>query len=258
MKKPIFWITLTVASVVFALYATWREGALGGELLVEVLPLILGKVFALVLIPVVAVGVVIVIGKFIRRQVSDTKIFGVTAVVWLFLAVSNITVTSYESSVRNVGYVFQPKGCEYAIRFPSVPKFYSTDIEYTAGKLVPLKGAQLTVGNGNAFLRAECGSHSESAVFRPTKKQMYAYMKIISSRLGLQLPAYEYRTDNSEAIGAVTGTKDSERGLLTFRVINYIGDTSTITLYVGSRSTDFMTPDMQHFLSSVKKRPSIQ
>jgi len=87
---------------------------------------------------------------------------------------------------------------------------------------------------------------------------MYTYMKIISTRLGLQLPVFEYRADTSEAIGTVTGTKTSERGSLTFRVINYVGGAATMTLYVGSRSTDFMTPEMQHFLSSIKKTAIIQ
>ncbi len=258
MKKPNFWITLVVASTVLALYVTWREGALRGDLLVEVLPLILGKVVALVFIPVVVVGIVFLFGKLIKRHASNTTIFGVTAVVWIFLAVSSITATSYETSDRNVSYVFQPKGCKYTVRFPDVPNFYSIDIENTIDKLVPIKGAQLTIGNGNAFLRAECGSHPKSVGVRPTKEQMYTYMKIISSRLGLQLPVYEYNADNSETVGTVTGTKNSERGSLTFRVINYIGGTSNMTLYVGSRSIDFMTPDMRRFLSSIKKKPSTQ
>jgi len=253
MKRPIFWITLTLASIVIALYLTWREGAFRGDLLVEVLPLILGKVIALVLVPVVAVSIVMLFRKIVNSPVADKTAFGVAALVWLILAASSITVTSYEASVRTDGYRFQPQGCEYVVRFPDVPKLYSVDIENTVGKLVPLHGAQLTVENGTAFLRAECGSHPVSGGTRPNKEQMYSYMKIISSRLGLKLPAFEYRVDSYGTVGTVTGTKDSERGSLTFRVINHIGDSSTMTLYVGSRSTDFMTPEMRYFVSSIKK-----
>lgn len=253
MKKPIFWIALVVASGATALFLVWLENALTGDLLVEVVPLVLGKATGLVLIPVVIAGVVMLFGKLFKRPASDATVFSVAAIVWIVLAASNITVTNYESSARSAGYVFAPKDCEYVVRFPDIPKLYSTDIENTAGKLVPLQGAQLAVGNGNAFLCAECGSHISSAQSRPSKEQMYSYMKIISSRLGLQLPAYEYRTNAYEAVGTITGTKDSERGSLTFRVINLVGNNSTMTLYIGSRSTDFMTPDMQHFVSSIKK-----
>lgn len=253
MKKPVFWITFILASGVTALYLAWRENALQGDLLVEVIPFILGKTAGLVLIPTVIAGVVMLLGKLFKRPASDATlrnitVFSAVAIVWLVLA-----GTDYESLERSAGYVFEPKGCEYAVRFPDTPKLYSGDIENTAGKLVPLQGAQLIVGNGNAFLRAECGSYIALAQSRPSKEQMYSYMKKISSRLGLQLPAYKYRTDDYETVGTITGTKNSERGLLTIRVINYIGSNSNMTLYIGSRSTDFMTPEMRHFVGSIKK-----
>ncbi len=80
MKKPIFWIALVMASTAVALYVTWRENAFRGDLLVEIAPLILGKVVGLVLIPAIVAGVVILLGKLFKRQASDTMIF--SAVGW--------------------------------------------------------------------------------------------------------------------------------------------------------------------------------
>jgi len=181
-------------------------------------------------------------------------VFGIVIIVWLILATSSIVVENFESFTQTTGYMFQPLGCEYAVRLPVKPKLYSNDIENTTGKLVPLQGAQLTVENGNAFLRAECGSFP--GLTRPNKEQMNSYMKIISTRTGLQLPVFEYLVEPSGIIGTVTGTKVSERGSLTIRVINYIGDVSSMTLYVGSKSTDFMMPEMRHFIHSIKKTAS--
>lgn len=250
MKNWKFWIALIVFSVAVAIYITWREGGLGGDFLIVVLPHILGIIFALVFIPIAVVAVSILVGKVIKRPVSNSFVLGITATVWLVLAWGSISVTSYEASSQSTDYGFSPPGCDYVVFFPEKPKLYSNDIESMNGKLIELQGAQLTIENGNAFLRAECSSYPK--LHLPNKEQMYTYLKIISTRLGLQLPVFEYRVRTAGTEGIITGTKNSERGTLTIRVINYIGDTSNMTLYIGSKSTDFMTPEMQRFIGSIQ------
>jgi hypothetical protein len=250
MKKPVFWVILTVASGVAALYITWMDGTFNGEFLDDFLPYVLGVFFGLVIIPVVALITAVFIGKTAKRRFSDAAQYGLVAIVWGVLVVSSVTVTSSESPA---GYVFRPKGCEYAVQFPDAPKLYTTDIENSGGELIPLHGAELSVASGVAFLRAECGAHPEMSKTGPNKEQMYEYMKLISSRLGLELPVLDYRVERSGVVASLTGTKRSEKGLLTIRVINHVGDASTMTLYIGSASGDFMTPEMRKFVMSVNK-----
>lgn len=149
---------------------------------------------------------------------------------------------------------FSPNGCEYSVSFPSVPEKYSMQKATQDGMLVSLHGAQLTIRGGGELLRAECGSAHGIDLTQFNDQNMTFYMVEITKDLGLSRPNIEVSDTALGKTGVVTGVKDTERGRITVRVINIIGDTSILTLYLTAFSKNFMTPEMQIFLDSVRSK----
>lgn len=151
--------------------------------------------------------------------------------------------------------VFSPDGCEYSVTFPSEPSTYTAQITTTDDSLVPVQGAQLTLDKGSGLIRAECGYAGGTGLRQQFgSDDIAAYMVEISKSMGLSKPVYETTETNLGIVGTITGTKDSERGRITTRIINIVGDSSILTLTLASLSTDFQTPEMPPFVRSVKKR----
>lgn len=149
---------------------------------------------------------------------------------------------------------FTHKGCEYSVSFPGTPKKYSLQQATADGEIIPLYGAELDVGNGAGTIRAECASTEGRDLSQFNSSSFTAYMHEVAKDLGLSRPSFEVKQSSLGYIGTVTGVKDSKRGRITARVINVIGDSSILTLYLMAFSKDFQTPEMSPFVQSIKKK----
>lgn len=109
-KQLIFWIGLLGGSVLVAFYTSWLEGELQGSVLWHVAPLILGKATAMVLIPAILVGFIVLIRKFFKRRTSDLAVFIASIIIWIILVWSNINVASYEASMRGLSSLLVQDG----------------------------------------------------------------------------------------------------------------------------------------------------
>jgi len=94
MKKPIFWLSLTLSSLMLAAFIAWRKGSLSGDNFGEAIPEILGATTALILIPSVIAGMVLLFYKIIKRQVNSSTINRIIVTTWLILAASNIFLST--------------------------------------------------------------------------------------------------------------------------------------------------------------------
>lgn len=149
---------------------------------------------------------------------------------------------------------FSPEGCEYSISFPSAPTKYTLQKATADGTLIPLYGAQLVVGGGAGQIRAECATTYSADLSQFSNSNFVSYMTEIAKDLGLSRPAFEVENTAIGSRGTVTGVKDSERGRITVRVINLVGESSIMTLYLMALSDSFQTPEMAPFVRSVRKR----
>lgn len=121
------------------------------------------------------------------------------------------------------------------------------------GVLLPLYGAQLTVAGGAGQIRAECGSTMDADTSNFTDENFVLYMTEMAKDLGLSRTAFDVEDTSIGIRGTLIGTKDSERGRLTVQVINLIGESSIMTLYLMAYSEDFQTSEMPPFVKSVRK-----
>lgn len=120
--------------------------------------------------------------------------------------------------------------------------------------LIPLYGAQLVVSGGAGQIRAECASTSGADLAHFNESNFVGYMAEIAKDLGLSRPAFDVENTPLGNRGTLIGVKDSERGRITVRVINVIGESSILTLYLMALSDSFQTAEMSPFVESVRKR----
>jgi hypothetical protein len=149
---------------------------------------------------------------------------------------------------------FSPEGCEYSVSFPSAPTKYTHQKATADGALIPLYGAQLVVGGGAGQIRAECGPTYGADVAQFSDSNFISYMTEIAKDVGLSRPAFQVESTPIGTRGTLIGVKDSERGRMTVRVINLVGESSIMTLYLMAFSDSFQTPEMAPFVQSVRKR----
>lgn len=149
---------------------------------------------------------------------------------------------------------FSPDGCEYSVSFPSTPNMYFHQKMTADGTLIPLHGAQLVVSGGAGQIRAECGPTYDADLTQFNERNFTYYMAEIAKDLGLSRPAFAFEVTQLGRRGTLTGTKDSERGRITVRVINLVGESSILTLYLMAFSDQFQTPEMTPFVRSITKR----
>ena len=116
-----------------------------------------------------------------------------------------------------------------------------------------MHGAQLTVSNGNAFIRAECASSGQNDLSQFSEKNIISYMEQLALDNGLSRSGFKVETNSLGKVGELTGVKDSERGRMTVRITNYIGSRSILTIYIASLSKDFQTAEMRAFSNTVEK-----
>lgn len=250
-----FWALLTVASVSVAVYVTWLNSGFQGDLFASVLPFILGSTISLVLVPAVVVGFIVLVAKLFKRAVPKGIVFILSGLIWLLVVTSTINVSKFERSWHSLRVSeFSPEGCEYSVSFPSTPTTYTLQKATADGALLPLYGAHLDVEGGVGQIRAECGPTYSADLSNFTNRNFVLYMTEIAKDLGLSRPAFEVENTPIGIRGTLIGTKDSERGRITVRVINLIGESSIMTLYLMALSVNFQTPEMTPFVQSVRKR----
>lgn len=146
---------------------------------------------------------------------------------------------------------FHPPGCEYKLNFPGNPKQYKLQKATADGSTLPLYGAELSTSNG--LIRAECASAGGNDLSQFNEPNLIKYMKQLSLDNGLSRSNYKVTKNNLGIVGELTGIKDSERGRLTARIVNYIGTTSILTTSIISLSKDFQTKEMMEFSNSIVK-----
>lgn len=225
--------------------------------MVEVMPALLGRTAALVLVPAILVGGIVLLRGVFKRPTSSTTFFVLTVAIWMVVMLSNLRVSLLESSMQNsLGVEFAPDGCEYSVSFPSDPETYMQQKATADGALLPLYGAQLVVGSGTGQIRAECASAGGADLKQFSPENFVGYMTEIAKDIGLARPSFEIQETPLGNVGTITGVKDSERGRITVRVVNVVGDTSILTLYLMAFSTDFQTPEMERFVQSVERQRS--
>ena len=151
------------------------------------------------------------------------------------------------------GSQFSPPGCEYVVEFPDRPKEYNLQKATADGSILPLFGAELSTSKGKALIRAECASAGGNDLSQFTKKAMIGYMEQLALDNGLTRPNFSVENNALGTVGVLTGVKNSERGRMTARIINYIGSSSILTTYIISLSSDFQTKEMLYFSNSVEK-----
>lgn len=255
MKQIMFWLALVVVSALVATLIAWISNDLSGDLLLEVVPVLLGGTTALVLLPGVVVGSVVLIRKLFKRSTSDAAVFILAGLVWMILAFSAVQVSLFESRMPTLSTdEFAPVGCEYKVSFPSKPELYEQQKATADGVLLPLHGAQLTIDQGTGYIRAECASVPAANLDQFSQENFVGYMTEIAADLGLSRSSYDVQETLLGNVGTVTGVKDTERGRITVRVINIVGESSILTLYLMALSTDFQTPGMQQFVQSVERK----
>ncbi len=149
--------------------------------------------------------------------------------------------------------LFKPFACEYSVKFPNTPKQYNLNKAISDGTNLPLYGAQLTTSKGKALIRAECATSGNNDLKQFTEKNMVSYMEQLALDNGLSRSGFKVKTNNLGLVGELTGVKNTERGRMTVRIINYIGSKSILTLYIASLSKDFQTKEMQLFSKTVIK-----
>lgn len=250
-----FWALLTVASVSVAVYVTWLDSGFQGDLFASVLPFILGSTISLVLVPAVVVGFIVLVAKLFKRAVPKGIVFILSGLIWLLVVTSTINVSEFEQYWQSRRAVeFSPEGCEYSVSFPSTPDKYTVQKATADGTLIPLYGAQLDVDGG--AIRAECVTAYGADLSNFSNRNFVLYMTEIAKDLGLSRPVFKVENTPIGIRGTVTGLKDSERGRITVRVINLVGESSIMTLYLMASSVNFQTPEMAPFVQSVRKRRS--
>jgi len=254
MKTWKFWVSLIVASLLAALYLEWLDSGLAGDLWIHVVPVVAGRAIVLILVPAILVGGIGLVLRLLKFPASTTAIFLLATAAWALVVVSNLKVISVDSVVRTSSVTeFAPSGCEYSVSFPGVPDTYMQQKQTADGAFLPLYGAQLVVGKGAGQIRAECVSANGAELKQVSPEDFNAYMTEIAKDVGLSRPSFETQENALGYLGTITGVRDTERGRVTVRIINVIGDVSILTLYLIAFSTDFQTPEMRPFVESVKK-----
>lgn len=147
---------------------------------------------------------------------------------------------------------FSPIGCEYSVEFPSTPKIYKLQKAIADGSSIPLYGAQLVASKG--LIRAECASTGQNDLSQFTEKSMFSYMEQLALDNGLSRSGFKVKTNSLGLVGELTGVKNSERGRMTVRIINYVGSRSILTTYIASLSKNFQTKEMRLFSKTVVKK----
>ncbi|MCW7552745.1 hypothetical protein NX722_08840 [Endozoicomonas gorgoniicola] len=77
-------------------------------------------------------------------------------------------------------------------------------------------------------------------------------MQQIALDMGIFRPNYKFESTHLGKVATLVGLKETERGRATIQIVNYISSGSIFTTYISSLSSDFQTPEMRAFGSSVK------
>ncbi|MEE8113559.1 MAG: hypothetical protein V3T23_04315 [Nitrososphaerales archaeon] len=235
-----WWVALTIGSLLVAIL-TAKDLGIGG---------ILGKTIGLLLLSLVLAGIPWLFYRLIKKPLTSTQIMSTITAIWILSVISQFMVAPPTDLQQAQQVVFSPPGCDYSVVFERTPKYYTTQKALADGALAPLNGAELTTTHGKGMVRAECVSLVYD--FNSVKQdEAIAAMQQIGLDLGLSRPDFAFEEGKLGKVATLTGVKDTERGKMIARVINYHGPKSIMTLYVASLSSDFQTSEMTRFVQSI-------
>ena len=237
----IWWGALAIGSLIVATQTTSDLG-IGGTL---------GKAMGMILFSLVLGGIPWLISKLIRKPMTTVQLMTTITVVWGLLVASQFMVANSTDLQKNQGVNFHPPGCNYSVLFERTPKYYTTHKASADGKLAKLVGAELTVSSGKGLVRAECVSLAYD-INQVNQDSAVGAMQQIALDLGLIRSDFAFEEGDLGKVATLTGVKETERGRVISRVINFHGQKSIMTLYLVALSSDFQTSQMVRFVQSIK------
>ena len=139
----------------------------------------------------------------------------------------------------------RPKGCEYAVRFPSsIPK-ETIAFQPAFGEYIQTEA--VVVGENGAYLRMEC--LPITTVQRTTmsnKQHMLNALVQYATKNGIEFADYTYEV-------TARGFKTVGNVAATFGVQTYLGQKSLLTLYGATISSGYPSGPIVSFFSSVTR-----
>lgn len=237
----IWWGALAIGSLIVATQTTSDLG----------IGRILGKSTGMLLFSLVLGGIPWLTYKLIRKPITSVQRMTQITVAWGLVVASQLIVANSTDLQKDQVVTFHPPGCNYSVLFERTPKYYTTHKASADGKLAKVVGAELTVSNGEGLVRAECVSliHDVNQI---DQDSAVTAMQQIALDLGLMRPNFAFEEGNLGKVATLTGVKETERGRVITRVINFHGPKSIMTLYLVALSSDFQTSQMVRFVQSIK------
>lgn len=237
----IWWGALAVGSLIVATQTTSDLG-IGG---------ILGKSMGMILFSLVLGGIPWLTYKLIRKPITSVQRMTQITVAWGLVVASQLIVANSTDLQKDQVVTFHSPGCNYSVLFERTPKYYTTHKTTAGGKLAKVVGAELTVSNGKGLVRAECVSVIYD-INQVNQDSAVTAMQQIALDLGLMRPNFAFEEGDLGKVATLTGLKETERGRVITRVINFHGPKSIKTLYLVALSSDFQTSQMVRFVQSIE------
>ncbi len=237
----IWWGALAIGSLIVATQTTSNLGVAG----------ILGKSMGIILFSLVLGGITWLISKLIRKPMTSVQLMTTITVAWGLVVASQLIVAKSTDLQKDQVVTFHPPGCNYSVLFEGTPKYYTTHKASADGKLAKVVGTELTVSNGKGLVKAECVSLTYD-INQVNQDSAVTAMQQIALDLGLIRPDFAFEEGDLGKVATLTGVKETERGRVITRVINFHGPRSIMTLYLVALSSDFQTSQMVRFVQSIK------
>lgn len=214
---------------------------------------ILGGTIAMIAISLVPAGLFVLWRRFRGRPTATITKAGFFVPVLLLVLILNALGSRAGNS--DLGYVFNPAGCDYEVVFPDDYRLYEIKrATPDASRLVPIKGAHSDVDGGRSAVRAECVIN-EYDINTVTETSIQPVLDQIAADYGIRMPIYNWEQSGLGKIATITGPRGEESQPIMVQIINYHGPNSILTLYLFADAGIFPTDSMLGFRNSVRLRP---
>jgi hypothetical protein len=153
-----------------------------------------------------------------------------------------ILLLSFSKATYSSEYIYSPEGCGFKLKFPSMPKLSTLQFGENLGQST----LQAELFLSDSYLRAECY----------TIKSVNQNMDIIIKDVLMSLAQSDGLNNISTVEGQnkygtfvkLRGQKKISGEAITYEIVGYHKESSLLTLYAGSRATDYPTDAIYSFL----------
>lgn len=153
------------------------------------------------------------------------------------------------SANASAGYIYHPKGCEYQVTFPVIPNLTQ--------KFAPGVGNVISaeyISKRASLMRAECFHLPNiSSTELGTKHGLMKAIVSYGEANGFFGAEYSYEKTGVGSKATCRGYKTIDGIPVTYEVHMYVGDSSSISLYIGGPSSKYPDRGVIEFIHSIHR-----